>query len=283
MSAAWGGSARRIRIDEVRKAQVLSREDEVAAEEPLEIRVLSGDSRDSMAHPIAVTMRTPGSDFELAAGFLVSEGLLHDRDEIAQIGYCSEPVQPQQYNQVNVHLRVGVPFDFGRMQRHLFTSSSCGICSKATLDQVRTTIGRAPVGHFRLASSLLESLPDRTRAKQQLFGRTGGLHASALFDSSGALLVLREDVGRHNALDKVVGQQLLAGRLPASDSVLVVSGRASFELVQKAAVAGIPFLAAIGAPSTLAIDLARDQGMTLVGFLREGRYNVYSGLERLAL
>ena len=283
MSASRAGSASRIRIGEVRAAQLQERDDEIATEEPLEIRVVSGDARDPGPHPIAVTMRTPGNDFELAAGFLLSEGLLHDREEIAQIAYCADTTQHQQYNQVNVHLRRGVTFDFDRFRRNVFTSSSCGICGKAVLDQVRTAVGRAPVGRFRLASSLLESLPNRTRPEQKLFDRTGGLHASALFDSTGELLVLREDVGRHNALDKVVGHQLLAGRLPASDSVLLVSGRASFELVQKAAVAGIPFLAAIGAPSTLAVELARDQGMTLVGFLREGRYNVYAGPNRLEL
>lgn len=268
-------------MGEVRAARLLEREDEVAAEEPLEIRVVESGSDEPRS--IAVTMRTPGHDFELAAGFLLSEGLLHERDEIAQIAYCTESTQPQQYNQVNVHLRPGVPFDFDRFRRNVFTSSSCGICGKASLEHVRTVVGRAPVGGFRLASSVLESLPERALHEQKLFDRTGGLHASALFDAAGKLLVLREDVGRHNALDKVVGQQLLAGQLPASETVLLVSGRASFELVQKAAVAGIPFLAAIGAPSSLAVELARDQGMTLVGFLREGRYNVYAGPQRLAV
>jgi FdhD protein len=283
VSASRGGSSSRIRIGEVRATQWEEREDEVAAEEPLEIRVVMEGGDDPQPQRIAVTMRTPGHDFELAAGFLLSEGLLHDREEIAQIAYCTDPTQPQQYNQVNVHLRGGVPFDFDRFRRNIFTSSSCGICGKAALEQVRTVVGRAPVGRFRLSSSLLESLPKRSLREQKLFDRTGGLHASALFSPVGELLVLREDVGRHNALDKVVGQQLLAGRLPASETVLLVSGRASFELVQQAAVAGIPFLAAIGAPSTLAVELARDQGMTLVGFLRESRYNVYAGPDRLAL
>ena len=281
MSASRGGSSSRIRVGEVRAARLLERDDEVAAEEPLEIRVVAPGADDPRA--IAVTMRTPGHDFELAAGFLLSEGLLHDREEIARIAYCIDPSQPQQYNQVNVHLQRGVPFDFDRFRRNVFTSSSCGICGKASLEHVRTVVGRPPVGRFRLASSLLESLPGRALRQQELFDRTGGLHASALFDVAGELLVLREDVGRHNALDKVVGHQILAGRLPDSDTVLLVSGRASFELVQKAAVAGIPFLAAIGAPSSLAVDLARDQGMTLVGFLREGRYNVYAGPHRLAV
>jgi FdhD protein len=281
MSASRGGPSSRIRVGEVREARLLEREDEVAAEEPLEIRVAAGETGEPRA--IAVTMRTPGNDFELAAGFLLSEGLLHERDEVAQIAYCTDPTQPQRYNQVNVQLRRGVPFDFDRFRRNVFTSSSCGICGKATLEQVRSVVRRAPVGQFRLASPLLESLPQRTLREQKLFDRTGGLHASALFDATGELLALREDVGRHNALDKVVGQQFLAGRLPASDTVLLVSGRASFELVQKAAVAGIPFVAAIGAPSSLAVELARDQGMTLVGFLREGRYNVYAGPTRLAV
>jgi FdhD protein len=281
MSASRSGSSNRIRVGEVRAARMLEREDEVAAEEPLEIRV--GVSESEEPRSIAVTMRTPGHDFELAAGFLFSEGLLRAREEIAQIAYCTDPTQPQQYNQVNVQLRHGTPFDFERFRRNVFTSSSCGICGKASLEHVRTIVDQAPVGRFRLASSRLESLPERALQEQKLFDRTGGLHASALFDATGALLALREDVGRHNALDKVVGQQLLAGRLPASETILLVSGRASFELVQKAAVAGIPFLAAIGAPSSLAVALARDQEMTLVGFLREGRYNVYAGPHRIAV
>jgi FdhD protein len=283
MIPSKGFPTERIRITEVRSDRSVEREDEAAAEEPLEIRVIPGDGPESPPYRIAVTMRTPGSDFELAAGFLVSEGLLHSPDDVTRIAYCTEPGQPQPHNLVNVTLAGGVPFDRERFRRNVYTTSSCGVCGKASLEQVRATVDRPPVGRFRIASRTLESLPSRITSAQRIFDRTGGLHAAALFRPDGELLVVREDIGRHNALDKLVGNRFLARSLPESNTLVLVSGRAGFELVQKAAVAGIPFLAAIGAPSTLAIALAREQGMTLVGFLREGRFNIYCGAERVAL
>lgn len=281
MATATGAPAERIRVFDVRSGEVSEREDEAAAEEPLEIRVVPGP--ESPAYRVAVTMRTPGFDFELAAGFLVSEGLLRAPREIHQIAYCTDPGEPQQHNIVNVQLAAGVPFDRERFRRNVYTTSSCGICGKAAIEQVRSAVRQSPIGRFRLSTELVTSLPARLAPAQRIFDRTGGLHAAGLFRPNGELLLLREDVGRHNAVDKVVGHRFLEGALPDSNTVMLVSGRAGFELVQKAAVAGIPFLAAIGAPSTLAISLAREQGMTLVGFLREGRFNLYCGAERVAL
>ena len=278
-----GAPTERVQVLEVRSGRSSEKEDEASAEEPLEIRVVPADGTDPPSYPIAVTLRTPGADFELAAGFLVSEGLLRAPEDVTRLTYCTDPAEPQQHNIVNVELAPGVPFDRERFRRNVYTSSSCGVCGKAALDQVRAIIPRPPVGRFRVRPSLVEGLPERITPSQRVFGRTGGLHAAALFRPDGELLLLREDVGRHNALDKLVGSRFLARSLPESNTILLVSGRAGFELVQKAAVAGIPFLAAIGAPSSLAIDLAREQGMTLAGFVREGRFNLYSGTERVEL
>ena len=283
MIPSSGAPSERIRVIEVRSQQSAEREDEAAAEEPLEVRVVRAGEPDTSASRIAVTLRTPGSDFELAVGFLASEGLVRNPRDVRRIDYCADPNEPQQHNIVNVTLTPGVPFDPERFRRNFFTSSSCGVCGKAALELVRTLVERPPVGRFRVSPALLAALPGRLTGGQRIFGRTGGLHAAALFRPDGELLLVREDVGRHNAVDKLVGNRFLAGSLPDSNTVLLVSGRAGFELVQKAAVAGIPFLAAIGAPSTLAIALAREQGMSLVGFLRDGRFNIYSGAERVAL
>jgi FdhD protein len=241
--------------------------DTLAVEEPLEIRVGK--------HSIAVTMRTPGHDFELAAGFLYGEGVIAGRQDIQQISYCTPPDQPQQYNIVNVHLAHGVAFDPQRFSRHVYTTSSCGICGKTSLDQVRAALPAKPLARFVPTDDLLVSLPEKLRQAQVIFGKTGGLHAAALFDAQGKLRLLREDVGRHNAVDKLVGALLMDKALPAPDTILMVSGRASFELVQKALMAGIPALAAVGAPTSLAVDLAREFGLTLIGFLRGDRFNLY--------
>jgi FdhD protein len=276
-----GAPAEQVKVLDVRGGASVERLDEAAAEEPLEIRVLPG--AESPAYRIAVTMRTPGSDMELAAGFLVSEGLLTAPEQVSRIAYCTDPGEPQQHNIVNVLLAGGVRFDRERFRRNVYTTSSCGICGKAAIEQVRTTVKHSPIGRFQIPSELLTSLPSRIASAQRIFDRTGGLHAAALFRPNGELLLVREDVGRHNAVDKVVGNRFLSGHLPDSNTILLVSGRAGFELVQKAAVGGVPFLAAIGAPSSLAIELAKEQGMTLVGFLREGRFNLYSGEQRVAL
>ena len=253
--------------------------DAVAAEEPLEIRVVVETEGQRRRHNVAVTMRTPGNDFELVAGFLRGEGLLNKRDDIWRIEFCDASPSQAPNNVVEVHLRPGVHFDVDQLTRHVFTSSSCGVCGRA----VRISCPQVPVGDFRFGPEPLVQLPVSLREAQPVFSQTGGLHAAGLFDGTGRLLELREDVGRHNAVDKVVGALLLDGRLPASDRILLVSGRASFELVQKAALAGIPVLAAVGAPSSLAVELAREMGMTLVGFLRDGRFNVYSGADRIEI
>ena len=257
--------------------------DAVAAEEPLEIRVVVETEGQRRRHNVAVTMRTPGNDFELVAGFLRGEGLLNKRDDIWRIEFCDASPSQAPNNVVEVHLRPGVHFDVDQLTRHVFTSSSCGVCGKASLEAVRISCPQVPVGDFRFGPEPLVQLPVSLREAQPVFSQTGGLHAAGLFDGTGRLLELREDVGRHNAVDKVVGALLLDGRLPASDRILLVSGRASFELVQKAALAGIPVLAAVGAPSSLAVELAREMGMTLVGFLRDGRFNVYSGADRIEI
>ncbi|MBA6435081.1 MULTISPECIES: formate dehydrogenase accessory sulfurtransferase FdhD [Streptomyces] len=280
-----GRVTERRRVIRIRDGAVSTRPDTLVAEEPLEIR-LNGK-------PLAITMRTPGDDFALAAGFLVSEGVLGRADELANIVYCAGATQDgsNTYNVVDVTLAPGVPVPDITLERNVYTTSSCGLCGKASLDAVRTTArwpladGLADAGGsaVRIEPETLAVLPDRLRAAQRVFDRTGGLHAAALFSPDGELLDLREDVGRHNAVDKLVGRALQQGLLPLSGSVLMVSGRASFELAQKAVMAGIPVLAAVSAPSSLAVDLAVETGLTLVGFLRGTSMNVYAGEQRLAL
>ena len=260
------------------EGKVERRSDLLAAEEPLEMRISAEEGGRRVRHSVAVTMRTPGHDFELAAGFCLSEGIVAARDAIWSIAYCREADEP---NVVDVNLRPGVPFDPGRFSRNVYTTSSCGVCGKTSIDLVRSVCPARPVGRERISREVLTSLPETLRRAQPVFARTGGLHAAGLFDAAGRLLLRHEDVGRHNALDKVIGALLLEGALPASDRLLLVSGRASFELVQKALAAGIPVLAAVGAPSSLAAELAREFGLTLVGFLRDGRFNVYAGEERI--
>ncbi|MGW7199519.1 formate dehydrogenase accessory sulfurtransferase FdhD [Streptomyces chryseus] len=274
-----GRVTERRRVIRVRDGAVSTRPDTLVVEEPLEIR-LNGK-------PLAITMRTPGDDFALAAGFLVSEGVLGAAEEVRSIVYCAGATADgvNTYNVVDVQLAPGVPVPDITLERNVYTTSSCGLCGKASLDAVRTT-ARFPIADtppVRLTPELLAGLPDRLRAAQQVFDRTGGLHAAALFSEEGELLDVREDVGRHNAVDKLVGRALTDGRLPLSRAVLLVSGRASFELAQKAVMAGIPVLAAVSAPSSLAVDLAAETGLTLVGFLRGPHMNVYAGEERIAL
>lgn len=276
-----GRVTERRRVIRIRDGAISTRPDTLVAEEPLEIR-LNGK-------PLAITMRTPGDDFALAAGFLVSEGVLGRADELANIVYCAGATAEgsNTYNVVDVKLAPGVPVPDITLERNVYTTSSCGLCGKASLDAVRTA-ARWPVGDdenrpVRIAPETLVSLPDRLRAAQRVFDRTGGLHAAALFTPEGELLDVREDVGRHNAVDKLVGRALQQGLLPLSGAVLLVSGRASFELAQKAVMAGIPVLAAVSAPSSLAVDLAAETGLTLVGFLRGASMNVYAGEHRLSL
>ncbi|KMS68874.1 formate dehydrogenase [Streptomyces viridochromogenes] len=274
-----GRVTERRRVVRVRDGAVSTRPDTLVAEEPLEIR-LNG-------RPLAITMRTPGDDFALAAGFLVSEGVVGRATDVANIVYCAGATEDgsNTYNVVDVRLAPGVPVPDITLERNVYTTSSCGLCGKASLDAVRTTAWWpiADTPPVRVAPELLAILPDRLRAAQRVFDRTGGLHAAALFSPEGELLDLREDVGRHNAVDKLIGRALRSGELPLSRTVLLVSGRASFELAQKAVMAGIPVLAAVSAPSSLAVDLAAETGLTLVGFLRGGSMNVYAGERRLGL
>jgi FdhD protein len=257
-------------------------QDLVAAEEPLEIRVVHVDQGRSVSTPVAVTMRTPGHDFDLAAGFLFTEGIIHGPETVARIGYCTDGPADQENNVVNVYLRPDAAFDPALVSRNFYMTSSCGVCGKASLDTLRVQ-GCRPVasGPLTVDAATLCRLFDELRRPQAVFEATGGLHAAGLFDATGSLLVLREDVGRHNAVDKVIGHRLLAGDLPLSDAVLVVSGRTSFEIMQKAAMAGVPLVAAVGAPSSLAVETALEFGMTLVGFLRPDRFNVYTGPQRI--
>ncbi len=275
-----GSPTRSVRVARHRDGRVVRQKDTLAVEEPLEIRVswTAGDRR--LIEPIAITMRTPGDDFELVAGFLHGEGIVSKADDVHELTYCRED-EAQHYNIVEARLRSGVPFDADAMRRNVFTSSSCGICGKASIEAVRATgCSILPAG-FRVPGALLCDLPDRLLAAQGVFARTGGLHAAGLFRVDGSLDVLREDVGRHNAVDKVFGHSLLSRVLPAQDRVLVVSGRASFEIVQKALMAQVPVLVAVGAPSSLAVDLASRFHQTLVGFARDRGFNVYCGAERV--
>ncbi|MFH8933085.1 formate dehydrogenase accessory sulfurtransferase FdhD [Streptomyces griseosporeus] len=274
-----GRVTERRKVIRIRDGAVSSRADTLVAEEPLEIR-LNGK-------PLAITMRTPGDDFALAAGFLVSEGVLAEQAELQNIVYCAGATADgsNTYNVVDVRTAPGVALPDITLERNVYTTSSCGLCGKASLDAVRTT-ARWPIADtppLRIEPGLLAGLPDRLRAAQRVFDRTGGLHAAALFDEYGELLDIREDVGRHNAVDKLVGRALRDGRLPLSRTILLVSGRASFELAQKAVMAGIPVLAAVSAPSSLAVDLAAETGLTLVGFLRGPNMNVYAGEDRITL
>ncbi|MEU5361937.1 formate dehydrogenase accessory sulfurtransferase FdhD [Streptomyces sp. NPDC005925] len=274
-----GRVTERRKVLRIRDGAVSSRPDTLVAEEPLEIR-LNG-------RPLAITMRTPGDDFALAAGFLVSEGVLAAASDLRNIVYCAGATVDgsNTYNVVDVTTDPGVVIPDITLERNVYTTSSCGLCGKASLDAVRTT-ARWPVADtplVRVTPALLASLPDRLRAAQRVFDRTGGLHAAALFSEDGDLLDVREDVGRHNAVDKLVGRALQHGELPLSRAILLVSGRASFELAQKAVMAAIPVLAAVSAPSSLAVDLAAETGLTLVGFLRGSSMNVYAGEDRVSL
>ena len=269
-------AVRQVSIDTMRDARLSTRQDLVVVEEPLEIRVAqAGDEGAGTA--MSITMRTPGQDIELAAGFLHGEGIVRSREDIA-----GTRIDGLDGNVVRVQLSEGAAFDASRLQRNFYTTSSCGVCGHASLAAVERMLQSPRVdGALKVPAALIESLPERARAGQDVFRETGGLHAACLFDAEGRLLDVREDVGRHNALDKLIGARLLAGELPLSRCVLLLSGRASFELLQKAAVAGIPVVASVGAPSSLAIDLAERTGILLIGFLRGHSFNVYAHRERL--
>ena len=261
------------------------RQDQLAREEPLEIRVSAEAGGVRESHSVAITMRTPGEDFELAAGFLYSEGVIRQRGDLWQIGRCPDAGAEESENIVEVHLAPDVAFDAEALSRHVYMTSSCGVCGKASLAAVRASMPSAPEARggarLKVTAEQVVKLTATMSAAQDLFSRTGGLHAAGLFDPAGSLQLLREDVGRHNAVDKVIGAVFLDDGLPLAETLLLVSGRASFELVQKAAMAGVPILLAVGAPSSLAVETADSLKMTLIGFLRDGRFNIYCGEERI--
>jgi FdhD protein len=279
---AVGGRAKsrkRARVLTFEAEEVRARSDHVATEEPLEIRLVAG----GRTRTLAVTMRTPGDDFELAAGYLHGERVVADRGDISRLRYCTDPEldAAQQYNVVSVELAAPTLPGLPGLDRHTFTSSACGVCGRASLESLEASgCGALPPGP-EVPTEVLLALPTALRASQGIFDSTGGLHAAGLFTAEGELLCLREDVGRHNAVDKVVGWALLEGRLPLPAHILMVSGRSSYEIVQKALVAGVPVVCSVSAPSSLAVDVAGRFGMTLVGFLRDSRFNVYAGTERI--
>ena len=267
-------------IVKVNNAGAVSAEDRLAVEEPLEIRLAYvGQNNLPVIQPISVTMRTPGEgeDIELAAGFLLTEGIIQQRKDIQELMQVDAHV-------VLVQLASTVKVDLLKLERHFYTSSSCGVCGKTSIDAVRNTCPVQQENDFTpISLSLIYTLPYRIKKLQGTFNSTGGLHASALFDNKGNLLLIKEDVGRHNALDKLIGSALLNNQLPLHPYILLLSGRASFELIQKATMAGINFVCAVGAPSTLAVELAKERGMTLLGFLRNERFNIYTGAQRVNL
>jgi FdhD protein len=268
--------------------------DLLAVEEPLELQLAYGPADFRRVKSISVTMRTPGHDFDLAAGFLLTEGIVSDSGDIQNISYVRESSsQPPQHgdrvllpyspekNVVRVELLPDIEVSMANLERNFYTTSSCGICGKASLLALRSVCPPRLKNTFKVSSSLLYSLPSRLRSSQDVFDRTGGLHASGLFDGDGNLQSIREDVGRHNAVDKLVGAEFLADRIPLRDRILFLSGRASFELLQKALMAGISMVVSVGAPSSLAVQVAREFDMTLVGFLRDDHFNVYQGADRI--
>lgn len=260
-------------VRKVASGNVSDVNDMLAVEEPLEIRLKTDKEK-----PVSITMRTPGNDKELAAGFLFTEGIVKSQQDIQQIHRS-----PFDENVITAELKTGTEPDFNRLERNFYTTSSCGVCGKSSLDAVRSlsAYGISP-DTFVVPAALLQSLQGKLKNRQQVFEQTGGLHCSALFDTNGNLLILREDVGRHNALDKVIGAMLRENKLPLRNTLLLLSGRISFELVQKAMMAGIPFVAAIGAPSTLAVGLAEENNMTLVGFLKSNQFTIYTGKHRVS-
>jgi FdhD protein len=275
--------SRALDIERMDGTSAVPQADVVAVEEPLEIQVSWPNAQGAAAKSVSITMRTPGHDAELATGFLFTEGIISSARDIAAVTPVGEPVDDAGLqNIVRVELSSGVDPKLDRLQRHFYTTSSCGVCGKASLDALRVSGAASLAGRrFRIAPDRLLALADAVRSMQPVFHKTGGLHAAAAFDAAGGVGIVREDVGRHNATDKLVGALLAAGEIPGEPMGLFVSGRASFELMQKALVAGIPFLAAVGAPSSLAVDTAAEYGMTLVGFLRDASFNIYAGSERI--
>ena len=271
-----------IKINSLESTERANENDLLAVEEPLEIRLVYGLNQERKTKSISITMRTPGNDFELAEGFLYTEGIIKNHTDILNISYFNSLLNPE--NIVIVELKEYVELDLLKLERHFYTTSSCGVCGKASIDAVKTTGDNHKTTSnetIKVSKELIYSLPDILRKNQNVFESTGGLHASALFDLEGKLLITREDVGRHNALDKLIGVALTQNLLPLDKYILLLSGRASFELIQKAAMANIKIVAAVGAPSSLAVQMANEFGITLIGFLRDNRFNIYRGEERI--
>ena len=254
--------------------------DSLAVEEPLEIRLGFKENGKNIHKAVSITMRTPADDYELAAGFLFTEGILQSKDQIEAIKHCGK--FPNNRNTVRLDLSPETAIDFKRLERNFYTTSSCGVCGKSSIEALTTGAKRIERADFpQLSADIIHDLPEKLRERQKVFDKTGGLHAAALFDVDGNLIDLKEDVGRHNAVDKLIGTQFLQGKVPLDDKILFLSGRASFELLQKAVMAQIPIVCAVGAPSSLAVEAAKNFGVTLLGFVRDGRFNVYHGIERL--
>ncbi|MEM7456842.1 MAG: formate dehydrogenase accessory sulfurtransferase FdhD [Planctomycetota bacterium] len=274
---------KRVSITAIDGGERQLRDDVVAMEEPMEVRIVFGPEGNRKDRSLAITMRTPDFDFELAAGFLLTEGIIHSPQDISEFEFCGPVAEGREYgNIVRVKLSSDVELDVKSFQRHFYTTSSCGVCGKGSLDALSTSgLKRCESDDLRVEGGLIRELPDRLRQRQSVFHKTGGIHAAGLFSLNGDLVLIREDVGRHNALDKLLGNRLIAGELPLSSSILAVSGRASFELLQKALVGRIPVMVAVGAPSSLAVDLAGEFGMTLIGFASESRFNIYTHPERI--
>lgn len=275
-----------VTVRKVSDSGFVAQRDQLAVEEPLEIRLGFIEGGRRRRRSVSVTMRTPGDDFELAAGFLLTEGIIERAADIERIFHSGAPLDTSSTkgtrNTVNVDLRAGLAVNLRRLERRFYTTSSCGVCGKTSIDALRVArCANIEERGVEFDAAVIHRLPDVLREAQLVFGSTGGLHAAALFDMRGQLRTLREDVGRHNAVDKLIGSELLAGRVPLSESLIFVSGRTSFELVQKAVVAGAPVLAAVGAPSSLAVELAREFGVTLLGFVRDRRFNIYAGEWRI--
>jgi FdhD protein len=271
------GSKTKAQIWVVENSKKRLRQDHLTTEEPLEIRLTSP------RRTVAVTMRTPGADFELAAGFLYGEGVISCKQDIQRISYCVDELVDgeQRYNIVNVELRQGLIPDLQPLERHFYTNSACGVCGKASLEALRLRGCPVISSGLMVTPEIIYSLSDQLRAAQGIFAATGGLHAAAVFDAQGRLLNLREDIGRHNALDKLIGTALLSEELPLNNHLVMVSGRSSFEILQKSTAAGVPIVCSVSAPSSLAVSVAQEFGITLIGFLRGERFNIYTGSQRI--
>jgi FdhD protein len=274
-----------IKILKINNVESELTDDLLAVEEPMEIRIGFGKNNNREQRNISVTMRTPGNDFELALGFLFTEGIIENVNDVSQIKYCSELNSKQDNNNiVRVELNENIVFDFSKIQRNFYTTSSCGVCGKASIDAIKTVCNtKVTEENLKVSQNVILALPDKLRSSQNVFEYTGGLHACALFDNNGNIELIREDVGRHNALDKLIGA-VIGNKNQTQlfeNKILLLSGRASFELIQKAAMANIKIICAVGAPSSLAVETAIEFGITLIGFLREKRFNVYTNFERV--